>query len=86
MRRLSDTAQLMALALLNLSDDGGYFLADLFPVRSFARPFDEDSVKTHGALSELSLSGWVKIVDQPTRGRLVVNFEKHGRQDCDHPL
>ena len=55
MRRLSDTAQLMALALLNL-------------------------------LSELSLSGWVKIVDQPTRGRLVVNFEKHGPQDCDHPL
>lgn len=79
MARLNETAQLLGLALLNLADDEGYFLAEPSLVRSFARPFDEDSRKTIGALRDLSSAGWISIKNSQTHGPIgmVVNFSKH---------
>jgi len=85
MGRLPEHVQLMALALLNYADDEGYFLADPALVRSFARPFDEDSRKTTGALQELSRIEYVTFHQSAVHGSIghIVNFEKH--QYTSHP-
>ncbi len=83
--RLSDCTRLMALALLNMADDEGYFLADPALVRNFARPFDEDSRNTTVAIRELSNVGWIEVRSHPSHGLIawVVNFAKH--QVVNHP-
>ena len=55
--KLPDASRLMALAILNYADDHGYFLADARAVRSFARPFDDDSTISRAALDDLSRVG-----------------------------
>ena len=77
--RKSEAARLLALALLNLADDEGYFLADPALVRNFARPYDTDSGSTTVALRELSLSGYLEIREHATHGAIgcVTNFRKH---------
>lgn len=79
LRKQKDSSQLLAIALLNLSDDEGYFMADCALVRAFARPFDESTRITQEALSELQNIGWVEIRNSPTHGPIgkVVNFIKH---------
>lgn len=83
--KMDDSIRLMALALLNLADDEGYFYADPITVRNFARPFDESSSKTTGILLELSRVGWIEVREHPEQGSVgfVVNFLKH--QVISHP-
>lgn len=77
--RLPDFTRLIAIGLLNLADDEGYFNADKMMVRSSIMPFSEDSVSIHGALSELSLCDYIELKKHPTYGMigLVKNFKKH---------
>lgn len=76
-----DEVRLLALALLNYADDEGYFYADTEIVRGQLMPH-WDSVKVHGALSELSKHGWIELCKGPgdygPLGR-VANFDKHQR-------
>jgi hypothetical protein len=74
-----DSVKLLALATLNMADDEGYFLADAALVRSFARPLDENSRNTHGALTTLCEIGWIEIKKTATHGSIgrVANFAKH---------
>lgn len=83
--KMGDSIRLLALALLNLADDEGYFYADPITVRNFARPFDESSSNTTGILQELSRIGWIEVREHPEQGPvgLVVNFLKH--QVISHP-
>jgi hypothetical protein len=83
----SDATKCMALALLNLADDEGYFYAESNAVRSFARPFDDDSTTSRECLDKLSKIGFIEIVIHPTRGPVgkVVNFCKHQRIDKAKP-
>lgn len=85
MARLDDSVKCLALALLNLSDDEGFFLADAALVRSFARPIDEDSSITRRCLDQLVSVGWVVIRTHATHGSVgcVVNFHDH--QSIDRP-
>ena len=79
MGRLPGDTKALALALLNLADDEGYFLADAAYVRGFAEPFTDDSRKTHGRLRELQNAGWIETCEHPTHGLIgrVVNFQLH---------
>lgn len=81
--KLSDAAKCMALALLNLADDEGYFYADPATVRSFCRPFDDDSTITRGCISELSRVGYLQIKEHPERGPVgrITSFLEHQRID-----
>lgn len=74
MGRATDSQKCMAIALLNHADDEGYFLADPAIVRSACRPFDEDSVTSHGLITDLSLLGWIELCktdDGVLLGRIV---------------
>ena len=81
MTRQHDSVRLLALALLNIADDEGYFLADQRQIRSQVWPLTEDSVIAHGALITLSEVGYIEVRKHPTHGLigLVVNFTKHQR-------
>jgi hypothetical protein len=83
MGRLDDSIKCMALALLNLADDEGYFLADQILVRNFARPFDEDSTITRRCLDALLKVDWISVWEHPTHGPIgrVENFNKHQKID-----
>ena len=77
--RLDDATRLMAAALLNHADDEGYFFADPAVVRNACRPFDDDSRRTQGALTELIRIGWIEVVLHETHGEIgrVVKFCQH---------
>jgi hypothetical protein len=79
MGRLDDFTKLLAIGLLNMADDEGLFVADVSIIKSSLMPFTEDSVRIHGALTDLSRHGWIEIRRHPERGSLgmVVNFKKH---------
>lgn len=79
MSRQSETAQLLALALLNYSDDEGYFEADVQLVRSALRPRDGDAGKTYKALQDLVQCGYIELREHAERGPLgrVINFGEH---------
>lgn len=85
--RMADSTKTMAIALLNLADDEGFFLADPILVRNFARPFDDDSSITRRSLDDLSRIGWISILDNPSHGPIgkVVNFKVHQRIDRPKP-
>jgi hypothetical protein len=80
---LDDADKLLAIGLLNLADDEGYFLAHPTLVRNALRPFDEDSTKTRRALETLSKVGWIEVREHSEQGQIgkVVNFTKHQRID-----
>lgn len=77
--KLSAFSRLMAIAVLNLADDEGYFEADPRLVRGDVFPFEEDSRSTTVALRELSDAGYIEVRDASERGEigLVKNFKKH---------
>lgn len=79
--------RLLAIALLNLADDEGYFLATPALVRSFAFPLDEDSTNARRGLARLSDVGWIVVREHPSHGPVgvVVNFAKHQRIDRPSP-
>lgn len=87
MGKLDDATKCLALALLNFSDDEGYFLADPVLVRSFARPFDEDSTITQRGLAQLEKSDWIEVSEHPSHGAIgrVVNFTSHQNVDRGKP-
>ena len=58
MVRQHDSVRLLAIALLNIADDEGYFVADHRQIRSHVWPLTEDSVNAHGALITLSSAVW----------------------------
>jgi len=79
MSRQSDAARLLAIGLLNLADDEGYFYADPRTVRNHLRQQDDDSRITHGALNDLSKIGYISITDHATHGPIgkVIAFLSH---------
>ena len=85
MGRQTDAVKTMALALLNLADDEGYFYADPSTVRAFARPFDDSSATSQGCIADLSNIGYIEVVEHPVRGPIgkVVSFMEH--QHIDRP-
>lgn len=85
MSRLPYDSRILALGLLNLADDEGYFDADPDYIRG-AVLFREDSSNVRRMLDELSRSGWITLCGTPERpiGQ-VVNFRKHQRVDRPQP-
>jgi hypothetical protein len=85
MGRQDDATKCLGVALLNFSDDEGYFLADPNLVRSNCRPFDDDSAITRRCLSALVAAEWIEVSEHPTHGFIgrVVNFKEH--QVIDRP-
>jgi hypothetical protein len=85
MGRISERAQLLALALLNHADDHGYFHADPAIIRGACAPFRENLATISEDLARLSEVGWIELRDHPEQGSigLVVNWTKH--QKVDHP-
>jgi hypothetical protein len=72
--------QLLAIALLNVADDEGYFYADPDLIRGAVRP-RENSLNVHGALTELSNIGYIELREHSTHGLLgrVAKFDEHQR-------
>lgn len=85
MSRLPYDTRILALGLLNLADDEGYFDADPDYIRGSVL-FREDSSNVRRMLDELSRSEWITLCGRPERpiGR-VVNFRKHQRVDRPQP-
>jgi hypothetical protein len=81
MSRLPYDTRILALGLLNLADDEGYFDADPDYIRG-AVLFREDSSNVRRMLDELSRSGWITLGGTPERPiGCVANFRKHQRVD-----
>jgi hypothetical protein len=79
MGRASDAAKLMAIGLLNIADDKGFFYLDEILIRNAVRPFDKDSRNTHGALTELSVMGYFETREHAKHGKIgwIEGFERH---------
>lgn len=77
--RLPDHVRLIALGLLSVADDEGYFRADPALIRSDLAPFTEDYGSITVALQKLSDTGWITLKNHPEQGTIgkVVNFRKH---------
>ncbi len=85
--KLSEHARLMAIALLNHSDDEGYFFANVALVRAACFPFDDDSTTCRRSIDELSSVGYIEVrIPSPGKeiGR-VVKFLQHQRIDRPKP-
>jgi hypothetical protein len=83
MTKQTDAVRLLAIALLNYSDDEGYFYAERKLIRSFVWPLDDSSKKSDRSMSELCRIGYVKIFESKEHGSIgkVVNFNEHQRID-----
>lgn len=77
--KLSDASRLIALGLLSIADDDGYFIADPHYVNSQLFPFTDRSVIVQTVLVELEKVGWIMTKNHPTHGPvgIVINFKKH---------
>ena len=76
---LPEVVHMFAAALLNYSDDEGFFNANPKLIKAELFPLREPSMNVHGMLSELSKIGYIKLykgVDGKTYGH-VVNFLEH---------
>src|SRR6056297_3431426 len=80
--RLDHGARLLAIGILNMADDEGYFLADEFIVRGSLFPRDESTIIRRW-IDDLSSIGWIEVVEHEDMGRVgkVVNFTRHQRID-----
>lgn len=85
MASIDPFSRLMAIALLNLSDDHGFFNATPAVVRGEVFPFEESLANVSRALAELSRAGYIRIGTTSAGKRVgnVVNFKVH--QKVDHP-
>jgi len=83
MAKLDDATKLLAIGLLNFSDDEGYFYADEKLIRSALRAFDDDSSIVRRSLAQLVEIGYIDIRVHPTHGNVgcVTSFKKHQRVD-----
>jgi hypothetical protein len=79
----SDATKLLAIGLLNLADDEGYFYANAALVRASLRPLDDDSTSVRRSLDDLSRVGYVEVREHSTHGPVgwVCGFTKHQRVD-----
>ncbi|MCR9206613.1 MAG: hypothetical protein NXI28_00175 [bacterium] len=79
----SEFARLLAISLLNHSDDEGYFPASVFLVRAACFPFEDSTERVRGAIDELSSIGFVHVVEASNGKEIghVVNFLAHQRID-----
>lgn len=77
---ISECALILAAALLNYADDEGYFNANEALIKAACFPIREPSVSIHGALTELSVIGYIRMASCAGRkyGH-ILNFEKHQR-------
>lgn len=85
--QVSEPARLVAIGLLNLCDDDGWFKSHVRLVESALFPFSEPSVSIHECLTQLSEIGYIKIyngVDSKQYG-MVVNFDKHQKVNRPTP-
>jgi len=81
MSMISETARLMAIGLLNFSDDEGWFNANPLLVESFIFPFRNCSATVPNCIKNLVEIGYIKIytgTDGKNYGN-IVNFRKHQR-------
>lgn len=87
MSRLSDSAKLLAIGLLNYADDEGFFQADARLVRAALRPLDEDSSIVTAALDELTRAEWIKVENHANFGPIgcVLTFRMHQRISKPYP-
>lgn len=85
MARLPDDVQLLALALLSMADDHGYFHADPSIVRGSVMPFRENLASISGSLAKLSEVGWIEVSEHPEQGMIgkIAKWTLH--QKVDHP-
>jgi hypothetical protein len=58
---VSEATLLVAIGLLNLADDEGYFNANPKLIDAFIFPLRESSMSTHGAITELSNIGYIEV-------------------------
>lgn len=79
MSKQSDSTKLLAIGLLNVADDDGYFYADPRMIRNLIRPLDDDSRITTVSLRELSEIGYIKIRKHESHGDIgfIPNFLSH---------
>jgi hypothetical protein len=79
--RLQDDYQLLALSLLTMADDEGYFRAEPALIRGDVQPFREDLGNISRGLTELLRVGWIEVGNHPSQGAIgfIVNFTKHQR-------
>jgi hypothetical protein len=79
MSKQSDTTKLLAIGLLNVADDEGYFYAEPRMIRNAIRPLDDDSRITTGSLRELSNLGYISVKNHPTHGDIgfIPSFLNH---------
>jgi hypothetical protein len=68
MSRQSDSTKLLAIGLLNVADDEGYFFADARMIRNLIRPLDDDSRITTVSIRELSEIGYVELRKHESHG------------------
>ena len=87
MSRLDDATRLLAIGLLNLADDEGYFFADERLIRSALRPLDDESSIVRRSIAHLSEVGYIEVREHPTHGPVgfVVSFADHQRVDRPKP-
>ena len=85
---LKDAVKLLAIGLLNYSDDEGYFWSNHVLIRAALFPFLDESKTILGWLQELSRAGYVELGKRSDDGRevgRVVNFKIHQRIDKPKP-
>lgn len=80
--KVSLHSKLLAIALLNHSDDEGYFMANAALVRAACFPFDDTSTNVLRSLDELSSIGYIEVKTcGEKRIGYVVKFGCHQRID-----
>ena len=79
MSKQSDSTKLLAIGLLNVADDDGYFYAEPRMIRNTIRPLDDDSRITTVSLRELSEIGYIEIRIHESHGEIgfIPNFLIH---------
>lgn len=85
MGQLPDDFQLLALAILTMSDDHGYFRAEPALIRGDVQPFRESLARLSEGLTVLSEVDWIDIRNHEKQGAigLVITWTLH--QKVDHP-
>ena len=85
--KCSEFTRLLAIALLNWSDDEGYFMANPVLIRGQLFPFLDESGMIPGSLQDLSRAGWIDLGkdDQGRDVGRVKNFTKHQRVEKPKP-
>jgi hypothetical protein len=76
---LPEFTRLVAIALLNIADDEGFFESDAMLIRGDVFPYLEDYRRITVALRELSCIGYITIRDTTQKGAIgyIENFSKH---------